>query len=201
MAAASRQRLDKAVTLLLEVLQPSNTRLHAVDIAPGASVHLHPIIPRCVWVGGGACCQGRPGAAAPVASAAGSLQQRRCTPCLMGPQRKSCPPSRPLPISHPTAIGPRRQRRRLRQSRRPRRTRRRWRWRSPAPLPRQRRPPFGPAPAVWAAASSCRPWAPPLAWTPAPSSAAAAAAPAAGAPQEGGEAAALASLCCLPGAA
>lgn len=44
-AAASRQRLDKAVALLLEVLQPSNTELRPVTVAPGGSAVLEPLIP------------------------------------------------------------------------------------------------------------------------------------------------------------
>ncbi len=44
-AATSRQRLDKAVALLLEVLQPTNTQLLPITIAPGGSAVLHPVIP------------------------------------------------------------------------------------------------------------------------------------------------------------
>ena len=44
-AASSRQRLDAAVALLLEVLQPTNTQLRAVAVSPGGSVVLRPCIP------------------------------------------------------------------------------------------------------------------------------------------------------------
>lgn len=44
-AATSRQRLDKAVALLLEVLQPTNTQLRPVTIVPGGSAVLQPVIP------------------------------------------------------------------------------------------------------------------------------------------------------------
>ncbi len=45
-SAGSRQRLDKAVALLLEVMQPTNTRLKGVAVQPGNSVVLEPVIPR-----------------------------------------------------------------------------------------------------------------------------------------------------------
>jgi hypothetical protein len=44
-AATSRQRLDKAVALLLEVLQPTNTQLRPITVAPGGSAVLQPVIP------------------------------------------------------------------------------------------------------------------------------------------------------------
>lgn len=44
-AATSRQRLDKAVALLLDVLQPTNTQLRPVTIVPGGSAVLQPVIP------------------------------------------------------------------------------------------------------------------------------------------------------------
>lgn len=44
-AAASRQRLEKAVHLLLEVLAPTNTTLRPVTVLPGACAVLEPHIP------------------------------------------------------------------------------------------------------------------------------------------------------------
>lgn len=44
-AAASKQRLDKAVGMLLEVLQPTNTQLQPTPVSPGGSVVLRPCIP------------------------------------------------------------------------------------------------------------------------------------------------------------
>ena len=49
-SATSRQRLDRAVGLLLEVMQPTNTTLHPIAVAPGRSVVLAPVVPR--WAGG-----------------------------------------------------------------------------------------------------------------------------------------------------
>lgn len=42
-SAASRQRLDKAVSLLLDVMQPINGRLRAITLQPGGSVVLEPL--------------------------------------------------------------------------------------------------------------------------------------------------------------
>lgn len=44
-AASSRQRLDKAVRLLLEVLAPTNTTLRPVAVLPGECAVLEPVVP------------------------------------------------------------------------------------------------------------------------------------------------------------
>jgi hypothetical protein len=44
-SAANRQRLDKAVALLLEVLQPTNSKLRKFGVDPGGSVVLEPEVP------------------------------------------------------------------------------------------------------------------------------------------------------------
>ncbi len=46
-AASSRQRLEKAVHLLLEVLAPTNTTLQPVVVLPGACAVLEPVDPGC----------------------------------------------------------------------------------------------------------------------------------------------------------